>query len=189
MTKTETRNGKVRALLVVLLAGFVLAGFVGLNRFRVSRTWACPSNSIELALVPSNYAGLPKETKAQLVDLVAKTRGRSEADVRTQLQRIWTLTTYEWLQPETKTRISENLKVLRYEGVKPKLEVVRGAIRIGNQSEMLPSDVTLTIGGITSSAGSSYLGDGSLAASQVDQNAIHDFGLASACTDPDRIRK
>lgn len=177
-----------RTLLAVLFLSFLLAGFVRLNRNRADWNWDCSSNSIELTRVPRSYAGLPKATKAELVNQVAKTKGENESDVRTQLQRIWTLTAYEWLEPETKTRITANLKDLQYEGLKPKMEVVQGALRIANQSEMLASDVTLAIGGITAAAGNSYARDGTLLTSQVDQNAIHDFGLASACTNPNRIR-
>jgi hypothetical protein len=171
-TLATGRNLAVAGLVLLCLGGAALS-----RSRRSENRWACESNSIDRLALPESFTRLPKETQADLVAQVAKTRGKFVDQVENELATIWATTTYEWLLPETKERIQKNLDELQFEGPRPKTEIANGTIRITNQSEMLKTEIPMAFGAITTAVARA-----SDVENLADAKDLSAFSQASVCT-------
>jgi hypothetical protein len=162
-------------LLAVLFLGLVLVGFLGVNRFRTGRDWACRANSIEKSLLPFGFRALPVAVQEQLAAKVAETVG-SEEDVISAMRSMYVKSAYDSLEASTKRRLTDSLAKLPFEGPRPVLDTSSGSIVIKNQDEMLADDLALTEGAFRAAA----LSDD--ATTTVDSETIDEFAHASSCT-------
>jgi hypothetical protein len=173
--KTLTGRRKIAGVVLVLLV--CAGGAVYLQNRRSENRWACESNSIDRVALPASFTRLPKETQADLVAQVARSRGKFIDQVEDELATIWATTTYEWLLPATKERIEKNLDELQFGGPRPKTEIANGTIRITNREEMLQTEIPMALGAITTAVGQvSDVDD------LTDSKNLTAFSEASFCT-------
>jgi hypothetical protein len=121
------------------------------------------------------------QTIASMVDVpIGNTEGiaTTEKAIRSQLALVYVTSLYSQLQNDTKKRITDALAEVQFKATRPKVEFTAdGRLQIANLPALLPEDVKLAFGTITSAA----LSENNVATT-IDQLAINSFAKLGAQT-------